>query len=128
MQTAVLHPAQRTRGSLPQRRHTVQRAIKKLLVAKAQEYPLRYPVQRTGDQPIVGLVDIIFAGEQAVQTLDPAAQPVGTRSVAAEQECRSETADSSTIELLIRSLAFHNEALAVNGFFRAHSNHGIYQA
>ena len=45
-----------------------------------------------------------------------------------EQECRDENADITVIELLIRSLKFHNDALAIDGFFRAHSNHGIYQA
>lgn len=45
-----------------------------------------------------------------------------------DQECRSANPDNAVIEAVYHSLCFHNDALTVESFFRAHSNHGLYQA
>lgn len=45
-----------------------------------------------------------------------------------DQECRSLESDDAVVDMVYRSLRFHNDALAVDSFFRAHSNHGLYQA
>jgi hypothetical protein len=42
--------------------------------------------------------------------------------------CRDEKYPDSVIALFVRSIAFHHRMLMVDGFFKEHSNHGIYQA
>lgn len=42
--------------------------------------------------------------------------------------CRDESYADEIIELLYESLQFHHRLLAVEKFFNAHSNHGLYQA
>jgi hypothetical protein len=42
--------------------------------------------------------------------------------------CRDSSYSQETVELLYRSLEFHHRLLAIDKFFNAHSNHGLYQA
>lgn len=42
--------------------------------------------------------------------------------------CRDEKYSDQDVMLFIRSIAFHQRMLMVDGFFKIHSNHGIYQA
>ena len=45
-----------------------------------------------------------------------------------DYECRHGNADAAFIAALYKSLVFHHEVLCFDGFFRAHTNHGIYQS
>ena len=45
-----------------------------------------------------------------------------------ELECRDPDGDPAVIEKLYQALAYHHDVLRVESFFRAHSNHGLYQA
>ena len=85
VQVAVLHAGQAAGGAPAERGEAVQRAVEELLVAELQEDAIRNPVQRPPDQPVVGLVDEVLAGEHAVQRREAAAQPLGALGVAAEQ-------------------------------------------
>ena len=68
MQAAVLHPSRaRRRFAAPSAAMPFSVPSRNLAVAEAQEHAIGNPVQRPRDQAVVGLVDEILAGEQAMQ-------------------------------------------------------------
>jgi hypothetical protein len=42
--------------------------------------------------------------------------------------CRDQRYDDATVTLLYKALHFHHRLLSLDGFFKHHSNHGLYQA
>src|SRR5215468_6163652 len=67
MQVAVLHVRQAGGGAPPQRSEAVERTVEERPVAETEKDLLRYPDERPPDQRVVGFVDVVLAGKDAVQ-------------------------------------------------------------